>query len=247
MNISNLEKTCAFIEKHSCYEVFKDFGSPILAFMIALITIIWGLYQLKKQHNNTIDAQNKQFDKSVKIDLFKELVAMLRNNSSAIGSIGSRCNTSYIMKQQISAGDYLVIYQQLSQNLLEIILKIETIEITHPKLFKIFRFTIQSASHDLDQVFKRLAKEPDYLTITWEITNNAQMYISDFIVCLQNLTFSDIFANQVEYRVPLVKSFMPITLDNDKLDELQEHIMNNTDWGQWILNNEKLAKDIHKV
>lgn len=228
-------KGCVFLSDVSCYQFWQDFATPITTVLVATITILIAFKQLSKQHLNSLNAQNEQFKCQTRIELFKEIGAISESSSGVIRDVSTYCMvkkySSIDLKAEINHIEYRNILQKFGDALLALISKVETHEIVNLKLFRAFRFSLQSIQHDL----MSLRSSNDRISILenlLQLTSDAQMYIGDFQVCMQNMAYGEIFDSSVPYRVPADKRIKVITNDEKNLDELIVFFCKETNWGK---------------
>jgi hypothetical protein len=125
---------------------------------------------------------------------------------------------------------------------LAVVSKVESHEIINLKLFRVFRFSLQSIVHDMMKLqFHKDRRK--LLEIIIELTNDAQSYLADFQVCMQNFAYSEVFDSEVPHRVPADKRCKVITNDPVELDLLLEYFSTETNWGKSCIQYEKEAKE----
>ncbi|MBA6295856.1 hypothetical protein [Colwellia sp. MB02u-9] len=237
-----VEKSCCFISDISCYEVAKDFAGPALAALAVIVSIIIAFKQLSKQHSNTIKAQKEDAKRNTGIELFKKVSLLIEQSSAVIREVNSYCNVKKFNPNAVELLDlkeYLELSQRVNQALLLLVSKIESHEIVHPKLFKTFRYSLQSIVHDVMKL-RDDTTSTTCLNKMMDYTSDASCYLGDFQVCLQNLAYGDIFKSKIEARVPIDKSLKVIEDDPEKLDVLLNYFENESDWG---VSNAKYEKE----
>ena len=237
-----VEKSCCFISDVSCYEVAKDFAGPALAALTVIVSIIIAFKQLSKQHSNTISAQKEESKRNTRIELFKEVSLLIEQSSAVIREVNSYCNVKKFNPNAVALLDlheYLELSQRVNQALLLLVSKIESHEIVHPKLFKAFRYSLQSIVHDVMKL-RDDTTSTTCLNKMMDYTSDASCYLGDFQVCLQNLAYGDIFKSKIEARVPIDKSLKVIEDDPEKLDVLLSYFENESNWG---VSNAKYEKE----
>lgn len=230
-----VEKSCYLIEGASCYDVVKDFSGPVLTVIAVLVSVFIAIKQLSKQHKNTLDAQKEEAKRNTRIELFKDINLLLDQSTTTIRDVHSYCfNKKYSnieMKAQIDYVEFLELMKRFSHALLAVVSKIESHEIVNLKLFRVFRFSLQSIHHDL----LALQSEKDRFKVLEdiiELTNNSIMYFGDFQVCMQNMAYGEVFDSDVPHRVPADKRYKVITNCPEKLDELHKYFWRETNWGK---------------
>lgn len=145
------------------------------------------------------------------------------------------------MKSEINNEEYLGLMSKFSQALLAVISKIESHEIVNLKLFRVFRFSLQSIHHDL--LGMQFKKDRVHVLETFlELTTDAQMYFGDFQVCMQNMAYGEVFNASVPHRIPADKRYKVITNDPQDLEELHDYFSKETNWGKSCLKYEKEAE-----
>tara|TARA_R110002096_G_scaffold156008_1_gene320456 strand:- start:635 stop:1093 length:459 start_codon:yes stop_codon:yes gene_type:complete len=133
-------------------------------------------------------------------------------------------------------------FETFGKPLLSLILHVEANQIINQKLFKTFRYALSSIHHD----FMALQFHQDRAYILEkmiQLTDDAQMYMSDFQICLQNIAYGDVFNDAVPARIPADKRIKVITSDDAELDELLEYFSTQTAWGKKNLQLEKEAQE----
>jgi len=239
-------KSCFFINNASCYEVTKDFIGPSLTVLAAILTIFFAFKQLGRQHRNALNAQKEESKLATRIELFKELTSLGEQTKSQVSAVNNFCMTKKYsdveMQAPITSEEYVHLCQQFGNALLSMILKAESHEIANRKLFRVFRFALQSIHHDLLQLGYE-SNGYEALEQMLELTSDAQMYISDFQVCLQNMAYGDVFADEVPYRIPADKRIKVITNEIDNLVRLEHYFENETNWGKQCKKLEQEALD----
>ncbi|MDO8281717.1 MAG: hypothetical protein Q7U10_03680 [Thermodesulfovibrionia bacterium] len=238
-------ESCLIFSNIGCYEIWRDFSGPLSAVVIAVITVRYAFRQLGAQHQNTLNAQKEESKRNTKIELFRDVSQLLESSSISIRDTSTFCMvkkySNLDMKAQITVLEFNEILSKFGDALLSIVSKVETHEIVNLKLFRAVRFSLQSIHHDL----LKLRSEGDRFLVLeriLELTSDAQMYIGDFQVCMQNMAYGDIFDNNVPYRVPADKRYKVITNDEANLDELIKYFWTETDWGKTCAKYEAEAK-----
>lgn len=243
MKASNIiVKNCSFISDVSCYEVAKDFAGPLLAALAVIVSTIIAFKQLSKQHSNTIKAQREEAKRNTRIELFKDVSLLIEKSSAVIREVNSYCNVKKIKPNSVALLDtkeYLELSHQVNQALLQLVSKIESDEIVHPKLFRTFRYSLQSIVHDVLKLRNDITSTT-CLEKMMDYTYDASCYLGDFQVCLQNLAYGEIFKSKIEARLPIDKSLMVIEDDPIKLAELLNYFETESNWG---INNAKYEKE----
>ena len=237
-----VEKSCYIISDVSCYEVAKDFAGPALAALAVVVSIIIAFKQLSKQHSNTIKAQKEEAKRHTRIELFKEVSLLIEQSSAVIREVNSYCNVKKFNPNAVALLDlkeYLELSQRVNQALLLLVSKIESHEIVHPKLFKTFRYSLQSIVHDVMKL-RDDTTSTTCLDKMMDYTSDASCYLGDFQICLQNLAYGDIFKSKIDARVPIGKSLKVIEDDPEKLDVLLNYFENESNWG---VSNAKYEKE----
>ena len=237
-----VEKSCYIISDVSCYEVAKDFAGPALAALAVVVSIIIAFKQLSKQHSNTIKAQKEEAKRHTRIELFKEVSLLIEQSSAVIREVNSYCNVKKFNPNAVALLDlkeYLELSQRVNQALLLLVSKIESHEIVHPKLFKTFRYSLQSIVHDVMKL-RDDTTSTTCLDKMMDYTSDASCYLGDFQICLQNLAYGDIFKSKIDARVPIDKSLKVIEDDPEKLDVLLNYFENESNWG---VSNAKYEKE----
>ena len=241
-----IESSCLWLSGVSCYDFVKDFSGPIAAVIVAIFTVTYAFKQLAIQHENSLNAQKEESKRNTRIELFKEIGSLLEQSSTIIREVNIYCMTKKYSnierKAEISIQDFMILSQKFGQAVLQIISKVEHHEIVNQALFRVFRYSLQSVLYD----FNSLQLEQDRFAVlesTIEVTNNAQMYIGDFQVCMQNFAYGEIFNSTVPHRDPPDKRHKVITNDPTKLDDLLKYFMEETEWGKTMEKYEKEAKE----
>ena len=241
-------KSCLCISDVSCYEVAKDFAGPMIAIIVAFFSVRFAFKQIAEQHRNTLLAQKEESKRNTRIEMFKEFGWLLEESSTVIREVNSYCiQKKYSLignKPEIDYVEHLNLMKKFGDALLTIVATVEAHEIVSFKLFRVFRFSLQSTHHDL----LSLQSEKDRSLVLdkfLDLTNDAQMYMSDFQVCLQNMAYGEIFESQVPYRVPPDKRIKVITNDLINLEELHNYFWRETNWGKTCIQYEKEAEKKH--
>ncbi len=139
--------------------------------------------------------------------------------------------SSIDLKAEINQIEYQDIAQKFGNALLVLISKVETHEIVNLKLFRAFRFSLQSIQHDL-MALRASNNTVSILENLLQLTSDAQMYIGDFQICMQNMAYGEMFGSAVPYRVPADKRIKVITNNVKDLDELIDFFCKETNWGK---------------
>ncbi|MBV1928504.1 MAG: hypothetical protein KUG81_03225 [Gammaproteobacteria bacterium] len=234
-------KSCLFFQDIGCYDLLKDFSGPVLTVAVAFLGIKYAFKQLDAQHQNTLDAQKEEVRRHTKIELFKKISTLLEKSSASMRDVGTYCLTQRIIQQFVVKNDsppmtieeYQAILKQFSDALLEMISIVESHEIVHFKLFRVFRYSLQSISHELMKLRKE-GKRDVLLGKVWHLVNDAQCYLGDFQVCIQNMAYGDIFEHKVPHRVAVDKSSKVIVDDLRRLANLEKYFLKETEWGKSI-------------
>ena len=240
-----VEKSCFTISNVTCYEIAKDFSGPFLTALIAFITVKFAFKQIEKQHKNTLDAQIQESKRNTRIELFKDINALLDQVSSTVREVSTYCMvkkySNMKMVYKINHEEYLSLSSKLNQSLLAVISKIESHEIVNLKLFRVFRFSLQSIVHDV----MKMQSDNDRTMVTEQfikLTSDAQSYLGDFQVCMQNIAYGEVFDSCVPHRIPGDKRYKVITNDPTELDSLMKYFSTETNWGK---NNIKYEQEAH--
>jgi hypothetical protein len=241
-----VEKSCYFISNVSCYDVAKDFASPALASLAVVASVFIAFKQLSKQHQNTLNVQKEEAKRNTRVGLFKDINLLLDQSTASIRQVNSYCfgkkYSNMEMKAQVDHVEFMELMNNFSAALLSVISKVESHEIVNLKLFRVFRFALQSIHHDL----LALQTEQDrfkVLEIIIELTNNSIMYFGDFQVCMQNMAYGEVFDSDVPFRVPADKRYKVITNCPKNLDKLHTFFWRETDWGKSCIKYENEAKE----
>ena len=238
--------SCFFISNINCYEVAKDFSGPVIAIIIAFFSVKFAFRQIATQHENTLKAQKEEAKRNTRIELFKDIGQLLDQSSSMIRDVNSYCMSKKYsnleMKSEINHEEYLALMNKFGQALLDIVCKIESHEIVNLKLFRAFRFALQSIHHDFLSI--QFAEDRFHVLETLlELTSQAQMYIGDFQVCMQNMAYGEVFSASVPHRTPADKRYKVITNDLKELDGLIDYFSKETNWGKSCIKYEKEANE----
>lgn len=230
----------------SWYEFAKDFSGPIATIIVVPFSVWFAFGQIRKQHDNTIKAQKAAAKRDTKVELFKELSKALNEHGEPIGQTATFCTvkkySSPNQKAEITHAEFQGFFEMFGKPLLSLILQVEAQQIIHQKLFKTFRFALSSIHND----FMALQFSQDRTQILEQmiqLTDDAQMYMSDFQICLQNIAYGDVFDDIVPARIPADKRIKVITSDDAELDELLEYFSTQTAWGKKNLQLEKEAQE----
>lgn len=241
-----VETTCYFISNISCYDVAKDLASPLLASIAVLTSVLIALKQLSIQHQNTLKAQKEEAKRNTRVELFKDINVLLDQSTASIRQINSYClgkkYSNLEMKAQVDHVEYSELMTNFSNALLAVVTKVESHEIVHLQLFRVFRFALQSIHHD----FLALRTEKNRVKVLEsiiELSNNSIMYLGDFQVCMQNMAYSEIFDTDVPFRVPADKRYKVITNCPENLNELHEYFWRETNWGKSCIEYENKTKE----
>lgn len=223
------EKACFFINEVGCYEVIKDFSAPLVTSLVASFTVWFAFRQIRKQHRNTLDAQKEQSKQAAKIELFKDIVALVGNVSAVVREVSTYCTvkkySNIEMIGELSHVEYLELSEKLNHALLAVVSKIESNEIVNPIFFRVSRYSLQSIVHDVMKI--QFWKDRTLvLEKIIELSGDAQCYLGDFEVGMQNMTYGDVFNTNLEPRAPLDKRYKVITNDPVQLQLLEEYFLN---------------------
>lgn len=237
-------QSCLFVSDVSCYDLTKDFSAPIIVVLVAFFTVKFAFQQIAAQHANSIEAQVEETKRNTRIELFKELSQTLDQSSSVVREVSSYCMvkkySTMEMKAEINGAEYLTLMNNFGQSLLNVISKLESHEIVNFKLFRVFRFSLQSIHHDL-MGLRSNADRFDVLERLIDLSNDAQCYFGDFQVCMQNMAYGEVFNTSVPHRVTVDKRHKVIVNDPKKLDRLLDYFSKETNWGKSCLKHEKEA------
>jgi hypothetical protein len=240
-----IEKNCYIISEHTCYEVLKDFSSPILTILAVMFSVFFAFRQLSKQHGNTILAQKEEAKRNTKIELFKDISQLLEQSSAVVREINTYCDAKKYNPTAVALIDhqeYSELSHKLNVALLIVVSKIESNEIVHPQLFKTFRFSLQSIVHDVMQLRKDTTSTT-CLDKMMDYTSDASCYLADFQVCMQNLAYGDTFGTKVLARIPVDKRLKVIEDDPVKLDSLLKYFEHESNWGVSCAKYQKEAEE----
>ena len=240
-----IDKSCYIINDHTCYEIAKDFSSPVLTILAVIFSVFFAFRQLSKQHANTILAQKEEAKRNTKIELFKDISLLLDQSSAIVREINTYCNAKKYNPAAVALinhQEYSELSHKLNQALLIVVSKIESNEIVHPQLFKTFRFSLQSIVHDVMQLRKDTTSTT-CLNKMMDYTADASDYLADFQVCMQNLAYGDTFGTKVLSRVPIDKNLKVIEDNPAKLDSLLEYFEQESNWGVSCAKYQKEAEE----
>ena len=239
-------KSCYIVNDFSCYEIAKDFASPILATLAILFSVLIAFMQLSKQHKNTLELKKEETKSKTRIDLFKEINVLLESSNTKIREVHSYCfgkkYSTLEMKAEINHVEFLELMKGFSNALLVVASKMESHEIVNFKLFRVFRFALYSIHHDL----LALQKEEDRFKVLEsliKLTDDSMMYFGDFQVCMQNMAYGVVFDSTVPQRVPADKRIKVITNCPENLDKLHIYFERESNWGKNCLKYENEAKE----
>jgi hypothetical protein len=237
-------QSCLFIQNVGCYEVAKDFSGQFVALLVTFFGVRFTFSQISEQHQNTLDAQKEESKRNTRIELFKEISSLLDNSASMIRDVSTYCMikkySNLEMKADINHEEYFSILNKFGSALLAVISKIESHEIVHLKLFRVFRYSLQSIHHDL-MALQFEKDRANVLERILKLTDDAQSYCADFQVCMQNIAYGEILNSKVPDRVTVDKSLKVIVDDPIKLDKLMSYFTKETNWGKNIAKYEKEA------
>lgn len=187
------------------------------------------------QHKNTIDAQKVEAKRNTRIALFKEIGSLLDQSSSIIMNVNIYCRVKKYsnpqMKSEISHEEFLELMGKFSQALLPVVSKVESHEVVNLKLFRVFRFALQSIHYD----FRAIQFEKNRFHVlekVLELSSDAQMYFGDFQICMQNLAYGEVFDSSVPFRIPADTRYKVITNDPVELDKLYDYFSRESNWGK---------------
>lgn len=238
-------KSCLYISDVSCYEIVRDFSGVFVAVAVALLGVGYAFKQIAEQHKNTLKAQLEEQKRNTRIELFREICGLMEQSHSVIREVNSFCMvkkySNVEMKSEINNQEYFDIVNKFGQALIAVVSKVESHEIVNLMLFRVFRFSLQSIHYDLLAI--RFSEDRTYvLERILELTSDAQMYFSDFQVCLQNMAYGEVFESEVPKREPPDKRSKVITNDTETLKKLHHYFWHETDWGKNCIKYEEEAK-----
>lgn len=241
-----IAKSCYNISNVSCYEIVKDFSSPLLTALALMASVFIAFKKLSEQHKNTLAAQNEESKRNTKIELFKDINTTLEHSKVSIQQVSSYCSrkqfSSPNLKAPLDNVEYLELVNNFNNAIMTVITKVESHEVVNPKLFRVFRFALQSILHDLLE----LQSESDRLKVTEaviKLANDSIMYFYDFQICMQNWAYGEIFNADVPYRKPANKKIKVITNCSKNLDDLHHYFLQETKWGKTCQKYESEAKE----
>lgn len=242
---STVVKSCYFVGDVSCYELLKDFVSPVLTVVAILISLLIALGQLYKQHKNTLNSQKEESKRNTRIEFFKEINNLLESSNTAILEVHTYCfvkkYSNFEMQAELNHVEFLELMKKFGNALLVAVSKIESHEIINFKLFRVFRFSLQSIHHDL----LALQNEEDRFKTLEELihlADDSMMYFGDFQVCMQNMVYGEIFDSVVPHRIPVDTRVKVITNCPQNLDKLHTYFWRETNWGKSCIKYENEAK-----
>jgi hypothetical protein len=231
--------SCMFIEGVPCYQVAKDFSSPVVAFLAAISVVCMGIYQFSKQKRLEREARRVEHEREIKINLFKEVTALADQCSAQISQVRSSCLSKHVLNMVFNAEEKISYVADIQKAIIALILRIESHEVIAPQLFRVFRYALCSESHNINELNKSLnAISPGAI---WHVSADITSYIADLQVGLQNLAFSEIFGEKVPNRVPVSDRYKVIENTPDCLVKLEYHFLNETEWGKQCNEQEREA------
>jgi hypothetical protein len=244
-NSNIITESCYFINNANCYDVVKDFSGPIITLAAAAFAVIWAFVQLNKQHQNKLNAQKNETKRNTKIKLFQDISQLLDQASIPIRQANSYClSKKYSSSNQVALLDgleYTELSQSINQALLSVVAKVESHEIINPLLFKTFRYSLQSIVHDIIEL-RHITVSTEILDKLMACISDANLYLQDFQVCMQNLAYGEVFDSSIPARVPVDKKLKVITNDKESLNELLHYFTYESNWGVAC---KKLEKEAH--
>ena len=239
-------KSCYFVNDFSCYEIAKDFATPVLATITILFSVLIAFIQLSKQHKNTLELTKEETKSKTRIDLFKEINVLLESSNTKIRGVHTYCfgkkYSNLEMKAEIDHVEFLELMKSFSNSLLVVASKMESHEIVNLKLFRVFRYSLYSIHHDL----LALQREQDRFIVLdslIKLTDDSMMYFGDFQVCMQNMAYGVVFDSTVPQRVPADKRIKVITDCPENLDKLHIYFERESNWGKSNLIYDNEAKE----
>lgn len=238
-----IEQSCFIVSNVNCYDVAKDFAGPVIAAAVAIFAIKSGLNQLATQHENTLAAQREENKLNTRIELFKDLNNLLDQVLAITREVNSQCVVKKFsnleMVADLNHSEYLALSEKIIQGLLAVVSKVESHEIVDLKLFRTFRFSLQANVYDIMEL-RPYKDRKEVLEKIIEYSSDASFYLSDFQVCMQNVAYGEIFADEVPKREPVDRRLKVITNDPKELDTLMNYFLTETSWGK---NNQKLQAE----
>ncbi|TLM72541.1 hypothetical protein ACONUD_02365 [Microbulbifer harenosus] len=148
------------------------------------------------------------------------------------------------MKAPLEHAEFHELCNRFGRAILVVVGKVESHEIINFKLFRAFRFGLQSIHHDL----LKLRTEADRFKVLEEVVelaNNTLMYFYDFQICMQNISYGDVFDSEVPSREPADPSCKVIINCPNHLDELIVYFSQETNWGMDCAKYEKEALEAY--
>lgn len=227
--------------------------TSLVNFVGILIGALFIVYQLKRQHKNSMELQAEDYRNKYRLEIYNELSQriydakditsrflsqLLASKNEFIASLEMNeyqkdfyfVQNSQILKVLDSVND--------SQNrIVGIMFLIEKYEIVIPE-FRIFLTALNSISHDLINSLFKLRKvlysykqiDQEYMDGLEESVDSVNKHISiqmgylyDLQIELQNKLLSKLFNNEVLKRSPKDSSVKVITTDIYKLEELKKY------------------------
>lgn len=244
--VNALTKSCYFVDGYSCYEVIRDFASPLLTFLAILFSFLIAFFQLSKQHRNTLKLKKEETKSNTRIELFKEINGLLEFSNTKIREVHSFCfgkkYSTAENKAELNQAEFIELMNKFSNALLVVASKVESHEIVNLKLFRVFRFALYAIHHDL-LALQMTKDKPKILDDLIKLSNDSMLYFGDFQICMQNMAYGDVFCSEVPKRVPADKKMKVITNCPDNLEYLYNYFDKESNWGKNCTKYENEVKE----
>ena len=148
-------------------ESYIQLGLTIVGFFVGFGIII---FQLNKQHNNSLKLQRQQFKEKIKQEIFCEISDGIYQSTNAYVKLSSKLqavvlkiDTNLFLKKEgvnpkplsERSNDYLDFHHSFSNSIVELIYILEKFVIAD-RIFEIFNMALQSSSYDLDKSFQKV-------------------------------------------------------------------------------------------
>lgn len=218
------------------YTILKDFSAPF----IAAVAIFATFKQVGKQIQNIKDERKQTFKKQHQIKAFELISEKAQIALSVCEEVSSTVNVKKVYLENksdltvLNVEERLVIVKACTDTVMGLCKVLEANEIMNPLLFRTTRYALQSEHYKMVKT-QFGSSEIEFLDTMFGTTNQCLCYTHDFLVCMQNEVYGELFNNTLSARFVNDPKFRVITNNPTQLYELLTHLERETCWGREVL------------